>query len=332
MRRPPSILSFFRYPTTAGTCLLAVGLTLAWWNKMPVEQFIMDGGIRKGEIWRLVTGTLLHVNALHLLFNVYWTWVFGTLLEEHLGHFRTLGLFILFGIASGAAEYAVLSGGVGLSGVGYGLFGLMWVLHKRDRRFADGIDAATVQLFLVWFVICIVLTVAGAMAVANIAHGIGAVAGAATGFAMAARGGRRVAIASAIGLVTAVFIAGAVWFRPYVNLSRNARDEDQLAWAALEANDYPEAEKWLRQAVRINPKDDWAWYNLGYTCEKLGRRDDARQAYGEAMQLNPAKPNYRTAYESVSNPGASADESDEARDSLWRLLLGRRGGPATQRR
>ena len=221
MRRPPPISTFPRYPATAGTCLLAIGLTLAWWGKMPVEQFMMDGGVRQGEVWRLITATLLHVNFIHLLFDVMVTWTFGTYVEERVGPLKTLALFLLLGLASMAAEFAVLSGGVGLSGIGYGLFGFLWILHSRDPRYADGMDKGTIQTLVAWFFICIFMTVTDIAPVANIAHGVGCLVGAAVGFAMVSDATKRTAISAAIVLFTAAAVAASVWWRPYVNLSGN---------------------------------------------------------------------------------------------------------------
>ena len=53
---------------------------------------------------------------------------------------RLLGLILLFAAGSAAAEYAFSQGGLGLSGVTFGLFGMLWMLARNDRRFADGVD------------------------------------------------------------------------------------------------------------------------------------------------------------------------------------------------
>src|SRR5436309_2497422 len=83
---------------------------------------------------------------------------------------------------SGALEFGFSDGGVGLSGVGYGLFGLLWILSKRDHRFADAVDARTIQTFIIWFFVCIATTIMHVMQVANIAHGGGAALGILTGY------------------------------------------------------------------------------------------------------------------------------------------------------
>jgi membrane associated rhomboid family serine protease len=220
VRRPPPITEFIAYPITAGIGLLAVGVTaLAYFGDRSIEGLMMSSRAFYGEPWRLVSSALPHGGLIHLAFNVYWLWVFGSLLEETLGHIRTLGLILLFAAGSAAAEYAIFEGGIGLSGVGYGLVGMLYVLSRKDRRFFDAVDASTVQLFAVWFFLCIGATIANVMRIANVAHGIGAVLGVLTGYAIAERGGKRTAaIAGLVGVVALSMVAATV-LRPYVNFS-----------------------------------------------------------------------------------------------------------------
>src|SRR5262249_2296939 len=170
MRKPPKWTSWAQYPVIAGIAILSAGVTVAWWAKADVSPLFENAMIRHGEPWRLVTSIFPHVDILHLVFNVYWFWVFGTLVEEVFGHIKTISLIGLFALASGAFDYALWEGGVGLSGVVYGLFGLLWILSARDERFRDAVDKRTVQLFVAWFFICIVLTATKILPVANVAH------------------------------------------------------------------------------------------------------------------------------------------------------------------
>src|SRR5258708_35846273 len=143
--------------------------------------------VRHGELWRLVTSIFPHLDVLHLLFNLYWLWVFGTLVEEVFGHIKTLALILVFAVGSGSLEYAFAIGGAGLSGVGYGLFGLLWILSRKDERFRDAIDTRTIHLFIGWFFLCIALTWANIVSVGNIAHGTGAALGILAGYAIVLR-------------------------------------------------------------------------------------------------------------------------------------------------
>lgn len=285
MRKPLSLTQFPHYPVIAGTALLSIGVTVAWWAGVDVSPLFETAMIRRGELWRLVTSIFPHVSVLHLMFNVYWLWVFGPLIEEVYGHAKAAGLVLLFAVVPNALEYAFASGGVGLSGVGYGLFGLIWVLSKRDERFHDAIDQRTIQLFVGWFFLCIVLTVANILPVGNIAHGSGAVIGALTGFAITLPE-RRVTIAASLGVILAFSLWAATIGRPRVNLSQAPGDaEAKAGYDALMAGRNQDAAEWLRQAVSAEPKNDNYWTNLGVAYLRLGNESEALAAYRKALDL-----------------------------------------------
>jgi membrane associated rhomboid family serine protease len=233
VRPPPRLTEFPKYPIAAGVSLLAIVVTGAWWAGKDISPVLATEMIGRGELWRLVTCILPHAGILHLLFNVYWVWVFGTLLEQVFGPIKTAGLILLFAVGSSALEFAFFSGGVGLSGVGYGFFGLLWVLSSRDERFFDAVDRPTIQLFVVWFFVCIGLTLANVMPVANLAHGGGAVLGILVGFAVARPDRRIPVIAGIVGFVVLSVCAATLW-RPALNMSdRGGYEEGRLGYEAL---------------------------------------------------------------------------------------------------
>ena len=145
------------------------------------------------------------------------------------GHLRAAALIALFALGSGSLEFAFALGGVGLSGVGYGLFGLLWVLSRRDDRFRDAVDQKAVQLFVVWFFFCIAMTVMHIFSVGNIAHGAGAVLGILTATAIAMPH-RRILIAASIGAVLLFGLWGSTLGRPRINFSGKAGYEE-AKWA-----------------------------------------------------------------------------------------------------
>ncbi len=182
MLKPPSLRSIPRYPVTAAVAIFAIVVTGLWWSGESIEAFFMDVRVwERWELWRAFTSTLPHANFIHLAFNLYWLWVFGAVLENVYGHLRFAGIVLLLALASGLAEFSIFYGGVGLSGVGYGLWGMLWVLERRDARFAGTVDSQTSRTFVIWFFICIGLTVAEILPVGNVAHGAGAVMGALLG-------------------------------------------------------------------------------------------------------------------------------------------------------
>jgi membrane associated rhomboid family serine protease len=292
MRPPPKLAEFPRYPVVAGTALLAVGVTLAWWAKIDISPLFETAMIRRGELWRLVTSIFPHAGILHLAFNIYWLWVFGTVVEEIFGHFRTVALILLLAVGSGAWEFALGIGGVGLSGVGYGLFGLLWMASRRDERFRDVIDARTVQLFVGWFFLCIFTTIMHIMPVGNIAHGTGALLGILVGLAIT-KSGDRALIMVGIGAVLFVGLWGATLGRPRINLSGKAGyEEAKWGYDALLANKNKDAVRWFHDAVTYQPKMREYWYDMGFAYQRLGDLGAAVGAYRRAADLGAANAQY----------------------------------------
>jgi membrane associated rhomboid family serine protease/TPR repeat protein len=292
MRPAPKLTEIPSYPVVAGTALLAIGVTIAWWAKLDVSPLVETAMIRRGELWRLVTSTLPHAGMLHLAFNVYWLWVFGTLVEDVYGHLKTAALVLLFAVGPNALEFAFSAGGIGLSGVGYGLFGLLWILSSRDERFHDSIDRRTVETFVIWFFFCIVATVTNLMPVANIAHGAGAVLGILTGLALA-RPNRRAPITAGIAAILLVGLWAATLGRPLVNLSGKAGyEESNWGYEALIAHRNEEAARWLRDAVTYQPTMAEYWYDLGIAYQGLDNKFAAIAAYRRAAGLGDPRAQY----------------------------------------
>ena len=253
-----------------------------------------------------------HVNFFHLAFNLYWVWTFGTLVERVYGHLRCAGIFLLLAFGSSLAEFTVFSGGVGLSGVGYGLWGLLWVLEKRDPRFAEAVDYQTSRLFVIWFVLCIVLTIANVMPVANVAHGVGAGLGALLGLAASGRGTVRWKGIAGLLAVMILGLAGSTVFWPWVNLSATAESEVEGAGLeALEQNHYSDGARLLEIATRMRHAPARSWYNLGVAYSRLGRFDDALAAYEHAAQMPDADSQMLQAAQNLKDIWTGKGESSQ---------------------
>jgi membrane associated rhomboid family serine protease len=300
--RPPPLTYALRYPATAGTLALSLAATIAWWAGVDCSRLFADAHVGTGQLHRLLISALLHRDPLHLAFNFYWVWAFGTLIERALGPWRTACLFTLLAAGSNAAELTLLHGGVGLSGVGYGLFGFLWYFWKRapdDDRFAGGVDQRTEALFVTWFFACILLTITDVLPVANIAHGVGAVLG--LFIAWSSHRNARAAYAAPIGVV-AILIAAAVLARPHVNLARDRGvQESFLAYEALQRNEDAAALGWSRQATTMNGTVGIWWFNRAVAENRLKLFDDALASYSNAARLEPANDRYRTARDTMQD-------------------------------
>jgi membrane associated rhomboid family serine protease len=321
MRRPPPLSRLTSYPVTAALGLVAAAVTVASLRGRATSALTMDARAFHGEPWRLIASILPHVDVLHLAFNLYWLWVFGTAVEGTLGIAAMLGCVVGFGVGSTAAEYALFGSGVGLSGVGYGLFAMCWVLARRDRRFVDVVDTRTAQLFAGWFVFCVVMTVANVWRVANAAHGAGAVLGLLAGVAIARRGVARWSAAALGAGVLALALLGATVLRPRVNLSRDVgSDSAALGYQALVAQHTPEAITWYQRALRLNPRQAAWWYNLGVAYGAAGDQVNAAANFGRAHELDPGNARFRdAAAQQESYLGSRALREDRNADALAHL-------------
>lgn len=303
-REIPPLSRLPAYPVTAGVGILATAVTLLTASgKWDLTRFEMSPRAFTGEPWRLVVSALPHLldvgrfDVFHLPFNLYWLWIFGTLIEDVFGHVKTLALFLLFAAGSAAAEYALFRGGIGLSGVGYGLFAMVWVLARRDPRFHGAIDTRTTRLMVGWFFFCILATAAKVWAVANVAHGVGALLGALVGVAIAPKQSAfRIAALAGIGATLAFSWAGATTLRPRVNLAHDAHGSFQLGYHALQGGKFEEAIAHYRLAVATDPKSAASWYNLGIAYESSRRDQEAVEAYQRAYEIDPHDTRHRAVY------------------------------------
>lgn len=148
--------------------------------------------IFEGQIWRLVTPTLLHGGPLHLFFNMYMLSILGGIVESRRGSAEFAILVLVSAVLSDLAQFflpdmftvptARLGDApfVGMSGVLYGLFGYAWMRGKYDPASGLMLHPQTVVWLLAWLVIC-AFNLLGP--IANTAHVVGLIAG--VGFAFA---------------------------------------------------------------------------------------------------------------------------------------------------
>lgn len=78
-------------------------LPLTYWGHFSTWEVF-----KEYQVWRFITFQFLHANLLHILFNMMALYVFGPMVEQHLGSRRYLAFYLLCGCA-GAAVYLLLN-------------------------------------------------------------------------------------------------------------------------------------------------------------------------------------------------------------------------------
>lgn len=166
--------------------------------------FLSEPGVATGEVWRLLTATFLHLDLIHLLFNMYALYLFGPTLEGLLGRARFSALYLVSGLGGSAASYAfsdVLQPSIGASGAVFGLLGAFLVVARRTGR-----DARSLYVILA-------LNLAYGFYASGIdwrAHLGGLVAGVLTGTALAYAPAERRTPVQVAGTVAVLVLAVAV--------------------------------------------------------------------------------------------------------------------------
>ena len=132
--------------------------------------------------WRLVAPMFLHLSWLHLFFNMSFMTYYGAMIEREKKSGFLVFLIIFTQILSALSEYAwqvyamndkvVMFGG--FSGVGYGLFGFVWMYSEYNNYGYIRMDRQNFQYGLIWLVVCFTGMVGP---IANGAHLGGMVAG-----------------------------------------------------------------------------------------------------------------------------------------------------------
>jgi membrane associated rhomboid family serine protease len=89
--------------------------------------------VAHGDWWRLLTAAFLHAGLLHILFNMWALWWLGAIVENALGHWRFLLLYLASALAgsAGALVWSPDKPVVGASGAIFGLLGAGLVLEYR---------------------------------------------------------------------------------------------------------------------------------------------------------------------------------------------------------
>jgi membrane associated rhomboid family serine protease len=108
-------------------------------------------GVAHGEWWRLITSAFLHYGPFHLGINMLSLYFAGSILEQVIGRWRYLLLYLVSGLAGSAGALYWTPNGftVGASGAIFGVLGALLVLERRGNIATGGQVAGLIVLNLV---------------------------------------------------------------------------------------------------------------------------------------------------------------------------------------
>lgn len=288
----PNILDF---RAIIVVCVSATVLSGLRFMDRDLTMLLMSYDAWPQEPWRLFTSCLLHGSFLHLGFNVYWTYLLGRIVEPTFGLPKTIAILVFLALISSGAQWAFSGSAVGLSGIVYGLFGLLWMLQRYKPGFRAVMDQGTAKMFVGWFFFCIVATEMEWMRIANHAHGFGAIAGLLLGLlACAPQIIQAWKAALLIVLMTLLIGVASTVGRPFVNrgdamvleLNIRALDILSLEEEQLDPENYEQVVVLLQRAIELDEKNTMAWHNLAVAYFRLGRQREAEQALTREAQIS----------------------------------------------
>lgn len=125
--------------------------------QFPYETLVRFGGsdsslVLAGGWWRLVTGTVLHANLLHIAINLFCLWNLGLFAERLLGRAGTVAVYFLTGTAGNLLSLAgnvfARRNGlvVGASGAVFGIAAILFVLLCNNGLTTKGADLRDLKI------------------------------------------------------------------------------------------------------------------------------------------------------------------------------------------
>lgn len=145
-------------------------------------------GLKRGELWRLITPIFIHFSWLHLLFNMYATYSLGGLIESRRGPIWLALFVVITGVVSNVMQFflptlfdlhahkEIMIGSNlfgGMSGVAFAMFGYLVAKTIYAPEPGLRLPQDTIASMLIWLAICMTGMIGS---IANTAHvaGLGA--------------------------------------------------------------------------------------------------------------------------------------------------------------
>lgn len=104
---------------------------------LTVRLAMISQAVQQGELYRLVSVTLVHGGYLHLLLNMYALYVVGPIVESIWGRWMFLTFYVLCAIAGSTGSFLFADASVGASGAIFGLVGVILAGTRAHNPMLD---------------------------------------------------------------------------------------------------------------------------------------------------------------------------------------------------
>lgn len=242
--------------------------------------YVGGGAIWEGNLLPLLQSAFIHIDFLHLLFNMYWLFILGVALERVIGWPKMALLVLSSAFVSSSFQLTISdTTGIGFSGVVYTIVGFLLLKRQAVPWLYAVLPNGTAGFLIIWLFVCIVLDAAGVMSIANGAHFAGffwglALAAGAVGWAYV---GRPAAVALALSAV--LVLAWSPWSVSWLAVQ---------AYALHDAGDLEGAIAYYDRIISKDPQNAWAFHNRGAAHYSLGNFPASEADLERAAALDPS--------------------------------------------
>lgn len=282
---------------TIGCCLISIFLfiginlerTLDNWHVYKRWGAPSLNDIFDGSYWGLISSSFLHVEAWHILFNLYWFFLFGKKIE-----FESKKAFYIFFILTSALVSSLAqlgfsdSTGIGLSGIVYAFFGYLFIKNKTSKNYENSLNKKVNIIFFVWLFFCIILTETKILIVGNAAH----FAGLFWGLTIAFISKFRPYLQGILGILIFSIIGTSILWNPF-----------SISWISYKAyklhenQKNEEAEILYHKILERDPENEFAKNNLNqlkiiklsqkaYQLHISRKYKEAKNLYNEILKID----------------------------------------------
>lgn len=207
-----------------------------------------------GKYWGIVTNSFVHFQFAHLLVNLIATLFIASYVERRIGFWKLFIFGLLASFISSAFQVSFSNdAGIGLSGVNYALFGLIFGKTFIDQRFKIVTKNLALIVMILFIPFCEIMNHYSKWNVASIALASGFI----FGFFTAGISSKYKIASSNILLSMLLFSILSLFYSPWSaewNCSKAIKFHEEMK--------LDEAKKYYRNAERIDPKSKCARDNL----------------------------------------------------------------------
>jgi len=166
---------------TSVSFILLVVMVICFIAQMAVpwftNAFIFDPSVAFSQPWRFITSIFLHGSAMHIFWNGYALFMFGSILERVVSKIQFLTLFFVSGIVGSLLYYLTIVFGLippipalGASGAIYGILGALAILTPNLTLFFFFFPLRIKDAAILWVVLEFLGSFNASSGIASAAH------------------------------------------------------------------------------------------------------------------------------------------------------------------